>query len=141
MAVSGWTPFLAVQDRSAPAQNPGYPAGVALPPTVLQVEARLDVTTGVPATPFQGIAHPFNDPAMRIDWHVDFSYDNQATWLPALGSSEQGNVAGNWGKNQMAPYASADFNPASGKARPTHYRYSIAPHQLTTFGGSIQTTT
>lgn len=135
-----WQQILPVQDRSIGAQTPGYPSGIAWPAGATLLEGRIDCTTGVPATPFQGIAHPFNDPAMHIDWLVEVSYDNQATWLRACGGTEDGAVAGVWGK-QMFPYCAVgpfSTDPARTNLPPTHYRASIAPHQLTTYGISLQ---
>lgn len=53
-------------------------------------------TTGNPATPFQGIAHPFSDPAMEITFGLEYSWDGGVTFPESVQSTLHGSPTGQW---------------------------------------------
>lgn len=78
---------------------------VLWPNGVLTLAGRFDVT------PFAGLNHPFNDPALTLTYDLYISYAQNPSvdltdWLHVMGGVFNGSAAGLWGKNQSFPYQS-----------------------------------
>jgi hypothetical protein len=85
---------------------------------------RIDCTTGNPATPFAGIANPFNDPADIIILTTFLSWDGGVTFPDSASTHANGSPTGIWGKSDMAPMLSRSLPDPSElhPNPPTHYR-------------------
>lgn len=64
-------------------------------------------TTGNAATPFQGVAHPFNSTSMSITFGIKYLWDGGVTFPDSLERTEVGSPTGQWsgahGSTSMTP--------------------------------------
>lgn len=67
-----------------------------VPNNFSSVIIQLQPTTGNPATPFQGIANPWSNPATTVTFGVKWSWDSGATFPESTESSLAGDTDGQW---------------------------------------------
>lgn len=92
------------------------------------VTLTVQCTTGAAsAAAFTGFAAPFNDPALTLQFGVEWSWDGGSTWPMATHGTQQGSATGTWGTDKAtgkpvtSPVVSLGV-PAIGGVPPTHYR-------------------
>lgn len=73
----------------------------ALPVHLQQVVLTIQCTTGDPAAPFTGFQRPFNDPAMSINFGIDWSWDGGVTYPQSSSGTQQGSATGTWGTDRQ----------------------------------------
>lgn len=105
----------------------------------------IQCTTGTPATPFAGFAHPFSSAAMSIEFGAEWSWDGGVTWPEASTGTQVGSPTGSWGTSRktglpiMAPEIDLGmpFNSALG-GNPGTYRggFRVAGGPIT-FGYTV----
>lgn len=109
----------------------------------------VNCTTGNPAAPFSGFAHPFNSAAKSITFGVLWSWDGGVTFPQSTEKIDTGQPTGIWGTDRhtglpiMAPEVGlgipADFTLGG---FPDHYRaYMTVAGGPITFGITVQETT
>jgi hypothetical protein len=121
----------------------------AVPASFDSATVLIDCTTGTPATPFTGFAHPFNSPAMSVTFGIAWSWDGGATFPQSTESAVTGQPTGIWGlaRHTNAPIMTPNvglgipFDSTLGGS-PTHYRaYMTVAGGPITFGLTVQETT
>jgi hypothetical protein len=68
----------------------------AVPAGFQVLTVTLNPTTGNPATPFQGIANPFNNPATVAVFGIKWSWDGGSTFPESVQRTESGSPTGQW---------------------------------------------
>jgi hypothetical protein len=108
----------------------------------------IDCTSGNPASPFTGFAHPFSSAAMSVTFGIAWSWDG-VTFPQSTESTVTGQPTGVWGTDRhtgqpiMVPNVSLGMpsDSALGGA-PTHYRaYMTVAGGPISFGLTVQETT
>lgn len=79
----------------------------AVPAGFQNLVLTMSPTTGAPATPFQGVAHPFNSPTQSVTFGIKWSWDAGVTFPDSVERTEVGSSTGTWsaahGTTTMAP--------------------------------------
>lgn len=73
----------------------------AVPAGFQSANITIQCTTGNPASPFTGFAHPFNSAAMSIEFGVEWSWDGGTTWSGIYSGTQQGSPTGIWGTDKQ----------------------------------------
>lgn len=134
-----FTTLLPITDRN----NGNLSSGSrALPGNINAAALRIDCTTGIIGTPFQGFTHPFNNSSMKITLVTAFSWDGGVTFPESASTSAVGVPSGlNFnGTRVYAPMFSrgVPFDSTLG-GRPTHYQATLTiTGGPITFGASLE---
>ena len=73
----------------------------AIPVGFDSATVQINCTTGTPATPFTGFAHPFSSAAMSITFGIHWSWDGGATFPESTQKTQTGESTGIWGYERV----------------------------------------
>jgi hypothetical protein len=107
---------------------------------------QINCTTGVPATPFAGFAHPFSNAVLSITFGCQWSWDGGATFHGSTQGTQFGSPTGIWatdkaGNPVMTPVISLAL-PSLNGVHPNFYRpYGTVVGGPISFGLTVNETT